>query len=223
MPFYKGHKINVGRKTSEETKIKIGLFQKNRVHSKEQNEKHNAKIRGTHPSEETKRKMSESAKKNGTGLWMTGKHHSIETRKKISFYQKNKIVSNETKLKMSKSRIGTHPSEETKNKMSKIAKERHYRPSPLRGEKCHFWKGGITNDPYPYDWNKTLKRSIRKRDNFTCQLCGKKQDNKNFSVHHIDYDKLNCNPNNLITLCSSCHTKTNSKRDKWLEYFKNNK
>lgn len=38
-------------------------------------------------------------------------------------------------------------------------------------------------------------------------------------VHHIDYNKLNCNPNNLITLCKSCHMKTNFNREYWLDYF----
>ena len=39
--------------------------------------------------------------------------------------------------------------------------------------------------------------------------------------NHIDYNKLNCNPNNLISLCRKCHMKTNSNRDYWINYFKN--
>ena len=39
-------------------------------------------------------------------------------------------------------------------------------------------------------------------------------------IHHIDYDKKNNNPENLITLCNSCHTKTNIKnRDYWKNYY----
>jgi hypothetical protein len=221
MLFQKGHKINVGRKLSEEAKVKIGLFQKTRIHSKEQNKKHSDRIRGTHHSEETKRKMSESAKRVGTGLWMIGKKHTEETRKKISLYQRSKVVSEETKRKMSECRLGTHPSEETKKKMSIIAKEKNYQPPRKSGENNHFWKGGITNNPYSVDWTKTLKRSIRERDKYICKICEKNQEDKAFPVHHIDYNKLNCDPTNLITLCPNCHTKTNFDRDYWIEYFNN--
>jgi len=68
----------------------------------------------------------------------------------------------------------------------------------------------------------TLKRSIRERDNYTCRICGKQQTEITFAVHHKDYDKKNCNPDNLITLCRSCHSKTNQNRDYWLNYFKQN-
>jgi hypothetical protein len=31
---------------------------------------------------------------------------------------------------------------------------------------------------------------------------------------------MNCKDNNLITLCNSCHSKTNFNRDYWYSYFK---
>ncbi len=34
-----------------------------------------------------------------------------------------------------------------------------------------------------------------------------------------DYDKRNNSPENLISLCASCHTKTNFSRNDWTEYF----
>jgi len=37
---------------------------------------------------------------------------------------------------------------------------------------------------------------------------------------HIDYNKKNCISENLITLCTKCHAKTNQKRDYWIVYFK---
>lgn len=40
------------------------------------------------------------------------------------------------------------------------------------------------------------------------------------TVHHIDYDKYNCNEQNLITLCRSCHPKTNFNRDYWKLFFR---
>lgn len=83
-------------------------------------------------------------------------------------------------------------------------------------QKNPFWKGGVHNEPYPGDWTKTLRRSIRERDKYTCQICGQEPSTH---VHHIDYEKKNCNPNNLITLCHSCHNKTNTKREYWKRFF----
>ena len=39
--------------------------------------------------------------------------------------------------------------------------------------------------------------------------------------NHINYDKQNCNPKNLITLCHSCNSKVNKNRKYWTNYFKN--
>lgn len=39
-------------------------------------------------------------------------------------------------------------------------------------------------------------------------------------VHHINYNKRNNNPSNLISLCRRCHSKTNFNREYWLNYFK---
>ena len=78
------------------------------------------------------------------------------------------------------------------------------------------WNGGSSFEPYSIDWTKTLKRSIRERDHYTCQVCGKEPAT---SVHHIDYNKKNSNPDNLVTLCRSCHTKTNYNRNNWIKYF----
>lgn len=49
-------------------------------------------------------------------------------------------------------------------------------------------------------------QQIKKRDNFTCQYCGKRHD---LNVHHIFYDnnyKYHDYPGYmLITLCKECH------------------
>ena len=57
---------------------------------------------GKHHSEETRKKMSEA--KNGENHPMFGKHHSEETRKKMSEATKGKPHSEETKRKMSEAR-----------------------------------------------------------------------------------------------------------------------
>ena len=95
----------------------------------------------------------------------------------------------------------------------------------IRDEKHWNWKGGIGKEPYSIDWTETLKRAIRERDNYICQLCGKTQIAEveeiemKLAVHHIDYNKKNCNPDNLITLCCKCHIKTNQNRDYWIKFF----
>ena len=72
--------------------------------------------------------------------------------------------------------------------------------------------------PYTDEFNPQLKKQITERDSFTCQLFTELLPDK-FAVHHIDYEKKNCNPINLIFLCNSCHTKTNHNRDFWQNYF----
>ena len=79
------------------------------------------------------------------------------------------------------------------------------------GDKNHMWKGGVSFDPYPEEFNPVLKRKIRERDNYTCLLCK----THGTHVHHIDYDKDNCEESNLVTLCGACHGKTNADRDYW--------
>jgi hypothetical protein len=88
------------------------------------------------------------------------------------------------------------------------------------GKECLGWQGGLSCEKYPVEWKETLRRSIRERDNYICQICNKQQGDKAHDVHHIDYNKKNCNPENLITLCVVCHAKTSYHRDYWKDYFK---
>jgi len=75
--------------------------------------------------------------------------------------------------------------------------------------------------PYPYEWTgpegDALRTQIRERDCHTCQLCGDLPGLKEHPVHHIDYNKHNLHPSNLITLCPGCHGKTNQNRERWQE------
>jgi len=100
--------------------------------------------------------------------------------------------------------------------------KKNYVPKPPHdqsGEKNHFWQGGKSFEPYTIDWNNTLKRSIRERDHYICGICGLPQENEALCVHHIDYNKKNCNPENLISLHRRCHNKTTFNRDYWIEHF----
>lgn len=66
------------------------------------------------------------------------------------------------------------------------------------------WNGGSSFKPYDWRFNDALKEKVKKRDNYTCQICGSK---KKLVVHHKDWNKQNSNSSNLVTLCASCHGK----------------
>lgn len=192
-------------------------------------------------SEETKRKLSEINR---------GKHLSEEHKKKISKSHIGKKASEETKKRLSESHRGIKLSEDQRKKRSERAlfqwqnpefarkqkeahkgyklTEEHKRKIGIanKGENSGNWLGGKSFEPYGKDWTEDLKESIRKRDDYTCQMtgCGIHQDelnsfHKKLDIHHIDYDKTNLDPNNLITLCKGCHVKTNLNREKWIEFF----
>lgn len=166
-------------------------------------EKIRKSLTGIVVSEETKKKMRESS--NHIKTWL-GHKFSEETKKKMSLSAKGKIG-----YWLGKRRGSW--SEETKLKMSLAAKGKIH--SWQLGEKNHFWQGGKSFELYPIDWTDKLKITIRERDKYTCQICIE----YGSAVHHIDYNKNNCNPENLITLCHSCHCKTNFNRKKWIDYF----
>lgn len=135
-----------------------------------------------------------------------GKPHSKEIREKISNSLKGNIPYNK----------GLPMSKEQKVKISLIRIEKGL----SKGKNNPMWKGGISKEPYSIDWTKELKQIIRERDKYICFICKKLP--KILHIHHIDYNKKNCNPDNLIALCISCHGKTNHNRKNWINYFKTN-
>lgn len=82
------------------------------------------------------------------------------------------------------------------------------------GERGSNWRGGRSRLPYIHNWHRVARR-IRKRDSWTCRLCS----NFGKDVHHIDYDRGHNTADNLITLCRSCHARTNTNRTFWQRTF----
>jgi len=83
------------------------------------------------------------------------------------------------------------------------------------------WKGGISIEPYCNVWkDKQFKTDIKKRDNFTCQNSDCRGISERLAVHHIDYNKKNCHPDNLITVCASCNARANFNREQHTEFYK---
>lgn len=98
------------------------------------------------------------------------------------------------------------------------------------GDTCHFelisrqkieHHAEIRSTPYPPHFTEGLKLQVRRRDGFVCQECGCVELlHRAHSIHHIDYDKDNCEMSNLITLCQPCHVRTNWNREYWMARFR---
>lgn len=152
--------------------------------------------------------------------------HTKEWNKKVSMAQIGKIISIEQRLKISKTLTGRkRPREECINvsigmKKSK-AVQNHLKNLNQPGEKAPNWQGGLSYEIYPLGWNRTFKKQIRIKDKYKCKKCGISECKcyRKLDVHHIDYDKRNLTPLNLIALCHRCHMKTNFNREYWKEYF----
>lgn len=77
------------------------------------------------------------------------------------------------------------------------------------------WGGGLTTDPYCDAWkDKDYKYSVRERDGHRCLNPYCISDHpEDLNIHHINYNKQDCHPKNLITVCRSCNAKANTDRD----------
>ena len=156
----------------------------------------------------------------------------IKERLKLSMANTGQKRSEEFCKRMSLLRIGKKATEKTKTLLSEQRrgiKNNFYgkKHSKIAKSIMSIIHGG-TGIPYEHTeygagFNKQLKEEIRERDNYRCQNkdcnCTQKENGKQLDVHHIDYDKKNCNPDNLTSLCIKCHRKTNSNRDYWFAYF----
>ena len=100
--------------------------------------------------------------------------------------------------------LKNHPIYKSKKRSQKLSKA-------FKGEKSHFWKGGISPQNELERKSARYKRwreRVFKRDNYTCRKCGRKG---YLHAHHIKpfakYPKLRFKVSNGRTLCRECHKK----------------
>lgn len=161
---------------------------------------------------------------------MSGKNHplygtrrSATTKKKIGDANRGNFHTEETKQRISEAEKGSknhfygkHFSEKAKKVLSEKACKRFEDPTNHPN-----WQGGISSEPYCFIWiSPEWRKIIYERDaekfcwNPECWGTSTRQ-----TLHHIDYIKKNCDPNNIITLCNSCNVRANYNRDKWKVLF----
>jgi len=241
----KGRTYN--REISQETREKLRLVHLGKPKSQE-HRKHISEGRkgivfsAEHRGNISKGKMGNTPWNKGkAGIqvsWNKGGTLPAETRKKISETLTGRVGTNKGKKfsvewleNMRKARLGTKLTEETKRKIGMAHTgqkngfygKRHSEAARMimsllkTGERHPAWNGGSSFLPYSPEFGKRIKKYIKMRDGYACQICGK---GNRLSVHHIDYDKLNTDEYNLISLCQSCHGKTCYNREAWKELFK---
>jgi len=145
--------------------------------------------------------------------WL-GKKRSSETKKKISLVLKGRSLSEETKNKMR----GRIPWNKNKKGTFKHSLKWHLEASKRTRGKNHWnWQGGISliNDRHDSQKYKEWRIAVYKKDNFTCQICGRRKVRGveiTLNADHIQpwsiYPELRFKVSNGRTLCVECHKQT---------------
>jgi hypothetical protein len=211
----KGQKVSVEMKERISNKLKnYYKINKHPWKGKKLSEEHKKKLSDAHKGllvgnknpakrKDVREKMSKALK---------GKKRTLEQNEKNRIAHLGQKQSKASNIKRSITLKGYKVSAETRMKIGLGHKR----------DKCYFWRGGISFEPYGLEFNEDLKEVIRNRDRRKCTICCKTEleNNKRLCVHHINYNKKDNNPKNLISLCNKCHSKTNSNRKYWINYFK---
>ena len=87
------------------------------------------------------------------------------------------------------------------------------------GEKNHTFNNWSSFGEYGKEFNNRIRSTTRMSTDRRCILCGLNERRMGYKLHshHIDYNKKNNSPDNLVPLCSNCHSRTNTNREKWKE------
>jgi len=213
----------MGWKLSLATRMKMSAAHKGKKcgpMSEEQRAKLSALAKGRRHSLEARAKMSATR----LGKKHTRKHTAMmgngnpskrpEVRAKISAAKMGHAVSLEARAKVGAAQRAREHAQFTPETRARISASKS-------GSRNPNWMGGISREPYGWEWNAELREEVRRRDGYRCQLCGAPQAEckRKLPVHHINYGKRDNDPLNLITLCNRCHTRTNTRRKYWAAVF----
>ena len=74
---------------------------------------------------------------------------------------------------------------------------------------------------YGPEWSdEEFKESIKERDGHRCMNPNCTGVDSRLCLHHIDYNKQHCEPQNVITTCWSCNIKANHNQDFWTGFYR---
>lgn len=179
---------------------------------------------GRHHTTDVKNTLSEKAKERGSFRGKNNPNYKPKIKKACS------ICGNSFEIKPSKAEKRMCCSKECYAKrIAIIQKERWGNPELITKirerqtrEKSHFWKGGISFEPYCSKFTKEFKERVRAFFDYACVECGTPQNGKKLPVHHINYDKMMCCNDikpTFVCLCNSCNIKANFNRPYWEQHF----
>lgn len=130
---------------------------------------------------------------------------SAEVKQHLRELAANRVASEETRAKLRAVHLG--------------------KPRPaIQGPKHPRWKGGISG--YPTGFSASIKRKIRLRDGYRCAVCGmdeqthRQRYGKKLSIHHVDHNRHNNVPSNLLTLCCYCNSKEVTEPETYIPVIK---
>lgn len=213
----------LGHSISPETRLKLSNALKGRAfsadHRRHQQEaikkpeyrkKMSEILTVRYQDDELRKRLGEAIKK-GLNRPESKKRHSESLKRYYSDPANRQRMSESVKQVPHTAEWNQNVSKSLKGRVFSVEHRRHIGESHA-GEKNYGWLGGISFLPYSPKFNHGLKESIKARDNYCCRICG---GTTKLYIHHIDYDKANTEPSNLISLCLSCHVKTNFRRTYW--------
>ena len=199
--FKKGHKYNVGKQSPNKGKTLEEICGVEKA--KQLKKKKSLRMKGNIPqnildrslySKERNNKMSLS-RKGKTWEEIYGINQAKELKKKMSIRLKGKPQSYQQKFKKRLSQLKENGSNWQGGKVS---------------------KNRAIRDDFRY---KEWREKVFKRDNYTCQECGKR--GGYLEAHHIKklskFPDIAYDINNGITYCLKCHIKNDEKRKRFIK------